>query len=223
MNEVSPPSSEYLERAGSTERDTSQDSISLGKVIRELLLTAVVSSVVFLAIHSSIENFRVDGISMLPTLVDGQHLIANKLIYARVNPGSLTHALPFVRGRDSGAALFAFHPPEHGDVIIMVFPKDPTRDIVKRVIGLPGDVIEIDSGQVIRNGKRLDEPYVVHQDARTFGPVRVPQSSYYVLGDNRLISSDSRHWGFVPEDHIIGRAWLSYWPSDRIAFLHALW
>ena len=105
----------------------------------------------------------------------------------------------------------------------MVFPKDPTRDVVKRVIGLPGDVIDIDSGQVIRNGKHLDEPYVVHQDARTFDPVRVPQSSYYVLGDNRLISSDSRHWGFVPEEHIIGRAWLSYWPSDRIAFLHALW
>ena len=189
-----------------------RDRISLGKVIRELLLTTVVSFAVFLAIHSSIENFRVDGSSMFPTLVDGQFLIANKILYARVS-----------RNEDDRAPLFAFHPPRHGDIIIMVFPKDPTRDVVKRVIGLPGDVIEIDSGQVVRNGEPLDEPYVVHRDARTFDAVEVPVSSYYVLGDNRLVSSDSRHWGFVANEHIIGRVWYSYWPTDRIEFLHGPW
>ena len=182
-------SAETLEgpaRSDSLASYTGHERISVGKVIRELLLTAVVSLAVFLAIHSSIENFRVDGSSMLPTLVDGQFLIANKLLYARLR-----------RGESGRTSLFAFHPPRHGDVIIMVYPKDPTRDVVKRVIGLPGDVIEIDSGQVIRNGERLNEPYVVHKDTLTFDAVEVPAGSYYVLGDNRLVSSDSRHWGFV--------------------------
>lgn len=208
-------SAETLEgpaRSDSLASYTGHERISVGKVIRELLLTAVVSLAVFLAIHSSIENFRVDGTSMLPTLVDGQFLIANKLLYARLS-----------RDEYGRTSLFAFHPPRHGDVIIMVFPKDPTRDVVKRVIGLPGDVIEIDSGRVIRNGGWLNEPYVVHRDVRSFDAVEVPAGSYYVLGDNRLVSSDSRHWGFVSDDHIIGRVWYSYWPSDRIEFLHGPW
>ena len=191
---------------------SARDRLTLGKIIRELLLTAAVTFTVFLAIHSSIENFRVDGCSTFPTLVDGQFLIANKLLYARLSRGDTDHT-----------PLFAFHPPRRGDVIIMVFPKDLTRDVVKRVIGLPGDVIEIDSGTVIRNGEPLDEPYVVHRDARTFDVVEVAANSYYVLGDNRLVSSDSRHWGFVTNEHIIGRIWYSYWPTDRIEFLHVPW
>ena len=194
------------------ECSSARDRISLVKVIRELLLTAAVSAAVFLAIHSSIENFRVDGSSMFPTLVDGQFLIANKLLYARLS-----------LGESNTDSLFAIHPPRYGDVIIMVFPKDPARDVVKRVIGLPGDVIEVDSGQVIRNGDLLDEPYVIHRDVRTYDAVVVPGNSYYVLGDNRLVSSDSRHWGFVTNEHIIGRVWYSYWPTDRIEFLHGPW
>ena len=88
---------------------------------------------------------------------------------------------------------------------------------------MPGDTIELDRGQVIRNGEPLDEPYIVNSDRRSIKPVKVPEGSYYVLGDNRPVSNDSRNWGFVPEEHIIGRAWFSYWPSDRIKFLHALW
>ena len=203
---------EGADRGDAIVSDMAHERISVGKVLRELLLTAVVSFAVFLAIHSSIENFRVDGSSMLPTLVDGQFLIANKLLYARLS-----------REDTDPTSLFAFHPPRHGDVIIMVFPKDPTRDVVKRVMGLPGDVIEIDSGQVVRNGERLDEPYVAHRDTRSFDAVEVPDNSYYVLGDNRLVSSDSRHWGFVSAKYIIGRVWYSYWPSDRIEFLHGPW
>ena len=180
---------------------SSQGSISGWKVARELVATALVSLLAFFAIHSSVENFRVSGYSMQPTLVDGQHLIANKLIYSR----------------------FSFHPPYHGDIAIMVHPKDPSRDIVKRVIGLPGDIIKIERGQVIRNGERLGEPYITHRDSRTFAPLEVPPDSYYVLGDNRRASTDSRAWGFVPRERIIGRAWLSYWPSDRLEFLYPLW
>ena len=223
MNEVSTSLPKSVSVVGNMERDTSLDSVSQGKVIRELLLTAVVSFAVFLIIHSIIENFRVDGTSMVPTLVDGQHLIANKFLYVRVNLDSLKRVNPSGRSPNDSSAFFAFHPPKYGDVIITVFPKDPSRDVVKRVIGLPGDVIEIDSGQVIRNGGRLDEPYVAHRDTRTFEAVVVPDNSYYVLGDNRPVSSDSRHWGFVSDEHIIGRAWLSYWPSDRLEFIHPMW
>ena len=160
---------------------------------------------------------------MVPTLVDGQHLIANKFLYVRVNLDSLKRVNPSGRSPNDSSAFFAFHPPEYGDVIITVFPKDPSRDVVKRVIGLPGDVIEIDSGQVTRNGGRLDEPYVAHRDTCTFEAVVVPDNSCYILGDNRPVSSDSRHWGFVSDEHIIGRVWLSYWPSDRLEFIHPMW
>ena len=207
--------------SGSTPTNETQDGISTSKIVRELLTTAVISFLVFHAIHHSIENFRVDGDSMQPSLVNGQHLIANKLIYSHLSLNSAT--VPFLQESREDASFFTFHPPGRGDVVIMAFPKDTSRDIVKRVIGLPGDVIEIDSGQVIRNGKNLYEPYVTHSDSRTFAPTEVPESSYYVLGDNRRVSSDSRTWGFVSDEHIIGRAWLSYWPSDRLEFLHPLW
>ena len=193
------------------------------EIIRELVHTALVSLAVFLSIHFSIENFRVDGFSMTPTLVDSQHLIANKLVFSRLSSDALTGLIPFVPDSGDDHALFAFHPPERGDIMVFLYPQNPSRALVKRVIGLPGDLIEIDTGQVIRNGERLDEPYVVHSDARSFDPVHVPEDSYYILGDNRLVSSDSRHWGFVSEEYVIGRAWLSYWPSDRIEFLHAPW
>ena len=193
------------------------------EIIRELMHTALVSLAVFLSIHFSIENFRVDGFSMTPTLLDGQHLIANKLVFSRLSSDALTGLIPFVPDSGEGGALFTFHPPERGDIMILLHPQDPSRALVKRVIGLPGDVIEIDTGRVIRNGERLEEPYVIHSDARTFAPLVVPEGSYYVLGDNRLVSSDSRHWGFVSDEHVIGRAWLSYWPSERVGFLDGLW
>ena len=193
------------------------------EIIRELMHTALVSLAVFLSIHFSIENFRVDGFSMTPTLADSQHLIANKLVFSRLSSEALAGLIPFVPDSGDDNALFAFHPPERGDIMVFLHPRDPSRALVKRVVGLPGDLIEIDTGQVIRNRERLDEPYVVHSDARSFDPVRVPEDSYYVLGDNRLVSSDSRHWGFVSDEYVVGRAWLSYSPSDRIEFLHAPW
>ena len=193
------------------------------EIIRELVHTALVSLAVFLSIHFSIENFRVDGFSMTPTLADGQHLIANKLVFSRLSSDALTGLIPFVPDSRDRSALFAFHPPERGDIMVFLHPQDPSRALVKRVIGLPGDVIEVDFGQVIRNGERLDEAYVVHRDGRTLEPVVVPEGSYYVLGDNRLVSSDSRDWGLVPDEQVIGRAWVSYWPSERMGFLDGLW
>jgi signal peptidase I len=97
------------------------------EVIRELVHTALVSLAVFLAIHFSIENFRVDGFSMDPTLLDGQHLIANKLVFSHINPGALTGLIPFVPESRDRNALFTFHPPERGDIMVFLYPRDPSR------------------------------------------------------------------------------------------------
>ncbi len=157
---------------------------------------------------------------MSPTLANEQHILVSKLPYFRVNPGALKHLLPFGKKSGDSLPLFASSPPGYGDIIAFTDPLDPSRELLKRVIGVPGDTIELDGGQIIRNGEPLDEPYVVNRGGRSIKPVKVPEDSYYVLGDNRPGSSDSRSWGFVPGDHIIGRAWFSYWPSDRFEFLH---
>ena len=190
--------------------------------IRELIETVLLSLAVFLALHLSVQNFRVEGSSMVPTLAEGQYIVANKIVYSRVATDSIFRFLPFVQPSGEGDWLYTFHPPEHGEIIIFNFPADRSRDLVKRVIGLPGDVIEIQEGRVIRNGEALDEPYVVNGDRRSYAPVEVPENSYYVLGDNRRASSDSRDWGFLSDEHVLGRAWVSYWPTEEIGLLHAL-
>ena len=169
---------------------------------------------IFVALEFSVQNFRVEGSSMRTTLSEGQYLLVNKLVYWRFDPGGLSSAVPFVHaaGDDASAPFYAFHPPEHGDILIFHFPNDPSRDFVKRVIGVPGDWIEIKWGIVIRNSVELDEPYVTNPDRRSYDPVEVPENSFYVLGDNRRASNDSRNWGMVPDENVIGRAWASYWP-----------
>ena len=190
--------------------------------IRELLETVLLSIAVFLALHFSVQNFRVEGSSMDPTLTEGQYIVANKIIYSRVTTDSLARFIPFIQPSGEGDSLYAFHPPRYGEILIFNFPTDRSRDLVKRVIGLPGDTIEIQSGQVIRNGEMLDEPYVVNRDRRNVDPLVVPENYYYVLGDNRRASSDSRDWGFLADEHVVGRGWVSYWPTDKIGVLRVL-
>ena len=145
------------------------------------------------------------------------------MAYLRVNLSALFHFAPFVDTPEEEVTLIASEELGHGDIVALVHPLDPSRDLVKRVIGLPGDVIEIDQGQIIRNGQILKESYVVNGDRRTLEAIEVPPDSYYVLGDNRRHATDSRDWGFVSSDHIIGRAWFSCWPLDRLEFIHPLW
>lgn len=183
-------------------------------VIRELIETVILALVIFLVLQFSVQNFRVEGSSMEPTLEEGQYLLVNKLVYFHFDPHGLSAVLPFVSG-DAERAVFPFRAPSRGEVIIFRFPRDPSRDFVKRVIGLPGDVVEIHRGQLFVNGEAVEEPYLTYRDLDNMEPVRVPPDSYFVLGDNRRASNDSRDWGAVPADHIIGRAWVSYWPLDR--------
>lgn len=184
-------------------------------IIRELIETAILVLVIFLGLQFTIQNFRVEGSSMQSTLEENQYLLANKLIYFRITPQAIIDLLPF-KDTEWEGPFFAFHPPRRGEVIIFRFPKDESREFVKRVIGISGDTVEIRLGKVFVNGVQLDEPYVSHQDRRTMASVRVGPDSYFVMGDNRRASHDSRAWGTVPLRLVVGKAWMSYWPLDRI-------
>lgn len=168
----------------------------------------------FLGLQFSLQNFRVEGISMSPTLEGGQYVLVNKLLYVHLSDSWLTKAIPFLKRTGDGDA-YPFHPPSRGDVIVFRAPPDESRDFVKRVIGVPGDTVSIVNGEVSVNGEKMDEPYVYNKDGYNMRPTKVPSNSYFVLGDNRRASDDSRDWGFVPIDNIIGRAWLTYWPPSQ--------
>lgn len=189
-------------------------------LIRELIETVILALMIFLALQFSVQNFRVEGSSMNPTLEEGQYLLVNKILFFRFAPQDVQTFLPFA-SNDEGDSLFAFRPPELGDVIIFHFPRDPSRDFVKRVIGVPGDTVEIERGQVIINGQMLEEPYITQVDRGSMRPVTVEHDSYFVLGDNRRASNDSRDWGLVPSANLVGRAWVSYWPLDEVTSLMA--
>ena len=191
------------------------------RIVKEMIETVLLALLLFVLMEFSVQNFKVEGSSMTPTLEQDQYLLVNKLIYSRVGLDELTPFVPFVHASTNGSdrTMFAFHPPQHGEVVIFHFPADPTRDFVKRVIGVPGDTIEIRQGDVFRNGQYVEEPFVTNPSTRTYGPVFVEQGHYYVLGDNRRSSNDSRDWGLVPEENLIGRAWMRYWPPDGLGFI----
>ena len=185
---------------------------SLGIELAETLVLAVI---IFFAVRALAQNFRVEGSSMEPGLHDGQYLLVNKAVYLKLNLDTLSRFLPFIDSGDE-QERFVFHGPQRGDVVVFRFPRDPDRDFIKRVIGRPGDRVEIVSGAVYVNGVLLSEPYITGESHSNYGPETVPPGSYFVLGDNRTNSSDSRSWGFVPEENIIGRAMFSYWPLSDL-------
>ncbi|HTK07024.1 MAG TPA: signal peptidase I [Ktedonobacteraceae bacterium] len=159
---------------------------------REIIETVVLTVLMFLVIRMAVQNFTIDGHSMEPSLHDTELIIVDKWSYLA-------------------------HPPARGDVIVFVAPPAPTQDYIKRVIGLPGDVITIRNNVVYVNNKPLDEKYVspANQGAinnKVFQNMIIPANSYFVLGDNRANSSDSRDWGCLPKQNIIGRAAVVYWP-----------
>jgi signal peptidase I len=134
----------------------------------------------------------------MPALVDQERIFINKFVY-RLGIGDI----------------------QRGDLVVFWFPQDPTKSYIKRVIGIPGDVVEVDNGAVIVNGKRLDEPYVMDQyrDRQSMSLYSVQPEEYFVLGDHRSSSNDSRSWGAVPRKYIYGKAVFVYWPVDKIGVL----
>jgi len=136
---------------------------------------------------------KVEGTSMLPELKDQERIFVNKFLYR-------------------------FEKISRKDIVVFWYPRDPTKSFIKRVIGLPGDTIEIRKGVVYLNGEILDEPYLLpkYMDTRNMEETRVDQGFYFVMGDDRKYSSDSRAWGLVPEKYIYGKAVFRYWPVSQI-------
>lgn len=187
--------------------------------IREIVETALIALLIFVGVRALVLNFRVDGSSMLPSLVNGEMLLVNRNAYDSFDLYTLVDWLP---GVDHAQAkeFTPFPGPHRGDVIVFNPPVTSDKPYIKRVIGLPGDTVEIKDGSVFVNGTKLDETYL-HGDTtdcepRACDPVVVPPGHVFVLGDNRAHSSDSRYFGTVEIDSIVGKAWITYWPIGHI-------
>ncbi len=159
----------------------------------ELLHTALIAVLLFMAVNLITARIRVEGISMEPSLHDGQFVVVNRLAYE-------------------------WQEPIRGDIVVFYFPQNPSRRFIKRVIGLQGDTINIQSGQVYVNGVPLEEPYIA-ASANFSGEWTVERGKVFVLGDNRNNSSDSPDWGSLPIDEIIGKAIFVYWPLDTVGLI----
>ena len=194
---------------------------SVRGVVKELLETAIFILLVFLIVRGVIQNFKIEGQSMEPSLHTGQYILVNKIIYFHFDMNAPLRLLP--GNTDLPArVVYPFHMPRRGEVVVFEYPRDLSKDYIKRVIGVPGDTVMVKDGQVFVNDVLLDEPYLqgVQTTCRGDDPcsqgqsVVVPLGSVFVMGDNRNNSSDSREWGELPLDGIIGKAWVSYWPRD---------
>lgn len=191
------------------------------KVLRELVTTVAMAAVVFILVHATVRNYRVEGFSMDSSLKNGELVLVSKLAYARVNVSGISKVLPFL-DRDKDGAMQPFGAPMRGDVAVFNSVEKSGRFLVKRVIGLPGDSVEIRRGVLYSNGKPVDErSYIDNPGVYTMSATTVPSGSYWVMGDNRTASSDSRAWGFLPRKNIVGKAWVSYWPLSQLGWVKA--
>jgi signal peptidase I len=183
---------------------------------------AVILAVVLRAFF--IQAYKIPSGSMEPTLLVGDHIIVNKLIYGFRMPDSFFGITPFQGEIPYGKYLFQIEPVHRGDVVVFVFPPDPTKDFIKRVIGVPGDTVQIKAGRLYLDGQEVADPHahfeVPPQDRLPsserdyFGPLKVPAGHYFMMGDNRDRSYDSRFWGVVGRDDVEGRAMFIYWSWD---------
>jgi len=181
------------------------------KLLKEYAEALIIALILALFIRTFVvQAFKIPSGSMLPTLEIGDHLLVNKFSYGV--------RMPFM-----DRFIFEFDGPEFQDIIVFEFPENPSKDFIKRVIGIPGDEIEIRDKQLFLNGEKIAEEYVRHADRRVvderdnFGPFSVPEDNYFVLGDNRDESYDSRFWGVVERDKILGKAWIIYWSWEGFA------
>ncbi len=184
-----------VETAVSTESEPHETYQPTKVLIREIVETLLLTFFIFWLVNSLVGRYRIDGSSMNPTLEDKQYLLINNISYFLDDPA-------------------------YGDVIVFNHPNNDLN-LIKRVIGVPGDHIDIQNHQVIINGNVLDEPYI-QAPPRNSGSWDVPEESYFVMGDNRNNSSDSRSWSYLPEENIVGRSLLVYWPPTDWEFINHL-
>jgi len=159
------------------------------RFVLDILETLILAVVLYFGINAVSARVRVDGFSMRPTLQDGEYILVNKLAYKTGEP-------------------------QRGDIVVFIFPVNPQEDLIKRVIGLPGETISVHNGVVVVNGIPLTEPYIASPPAYD-GDWVVPAGQLFVLGDNRNDSRDSHQWGLLPIENVIGRAVLIYWPPEE--------
>src|SRR5215472_5543642 len=192
-------------------------------VVREYAEAFGVAIILALIIRTFfIQAYKIPSGSMEPTLLIGDHILVNKLIYGLRMPDSILGVQ--VPGLPYGRYLLHLEPIHHGDVVVFVFPPDRTKDFIKRVIGLPGDTIQIKNGHPWVNGKPMDDPHghfeVPDQERSAVSPrdnspeMQVPPGKVFVMGDNRDRSYDSRFWGLADENNVEGRAMIIYWSWD---------
>lgn len=195
---------------------TADNSFRKKSLIREYAESIAIAVLLALVIRTYlVQAFKIPSGSMEDTLAIGDHLLVNKFIYGT--------KIPFTE-----KSVIKLRDPRQGDVIVFVYPEDPSKDFIKRIIGTPGDVVEGKEKKLFVNGKPYVNPHEVHKEKEiipkemnprdTFGPVTVPPDSYFVMGDNRDRSYDSRFWGFVSRDKIKGLAFIKYWSWDRETF-----
>jgi signal peptidase I len=193
-NESAAPQADSLQPAINSAPEPASKAGSIGLWLRDLLVSAAASVLIITFLYQPV---RVEGTSMLPRLEDRDRLFINKFVY-RVE------------------AI------ERGDVVVFHYPRDPEKSYIKRVIALPGDRLRIDRGRVWLNGQPQTEPYVPekYQDTRSMAEMVVPEDTYFMMGDHRSISSDSRDFGPVERDLIYGKAVFVYWPSRDAGVVH---
>ena len=184
-------------------------------VIREWVESILIAFVLALFIRTFIvQAFKIPTGSMRMTLIEGDRILVNKLRYGP--------KIPLTKLRLPG-----FSQPQRGDVIVFIYPEDPKRDFIKRIAAAGGETLEIKDGDLFVNDQMVEKSPMknfYYYNRGDFGgqdqKIKVPEGSYFVLGDNSASSKDSRYWGFVPEGFVIGRAELVYWPLNRMRFIH---
>ncbi len=185
-------------------------------IIREYGESIIIAIILALVIRTFVvQAFKIPSGSMEDTLAIGDHILVSKFIYGT--------KIPF-----SDKRILKIRDPRRGDVIVFEYPEDPSKDFIKRVIGTPGDEVEVKEKKVYINGMPYENPHEVHKEKDlipreqnprdNFGPVKVPENSYFVMGDNRDRSYDSRFWGFVKNSKIKGLAFIKYWSWDSARF-----
>lgn len=157
--------------------------------LREIVITVALALVIFLVARATIQTYEVFKSSMEPNFIEGQRVVVNKAVYW-------------------------FGEPQRGDVVIFKAPNVKGEEYIKRVIGVPGDTVEVVQGVVYVNGKELEEPYIKNSFTYSMNKATVPPDSYFVLGDNRDVSNDSHLGWFMPRSNLIGKAWLVTWPPS---------
>lgn len=204
---------------GMGKKTEDQKTLKKKSTLREYAEAAVIALLLALFIRTFVvQAFKIPSSSMVPTLLVGDHILVNKFIYGV--------KLPFLRN-----TIIPVGKPERGDVIVFIYPKDRSKDYIKRVIGTPGDKVEIIDDKLFINDRQLPDEHGFYSKPHSsfsnpgskcnFGPVHVPKGQYFVLGDNRNNSQDSRFWGFVPEKLIKGKAFIIYgsWPHWKRTFM----